>query len=121
MTEAIRTEPSVSEHSRSALARLTLSLEVAGGTEKVTYERRWPEAVSARAWCEEKVRTAPASATVLEIQVLEEVWGRRHSWDATADRHIPETLQLGVRTRAGEITWGARHEIAGASLRRPRD
>lgn len=120
MTEAIESEPHVSAHSRSALARVTLLVEVTDGTEKVTYERRWPEAASARAWCEEKVRTAPVGATVLEIQVLEEVWGRRHPWDATANRHIPETLQLGVKTRAGEITWGARHEIASDRPRRAR-
>jgi hypothetical protein len=120
MTEAVESEAHVSAHSRSALARLTLLLEGSGGTEKVTYERRWPEAASARAWCEEKVRTAPEGATVLEIQVLEEVWGRRHPWDATASRHIPETLQLGVRTRDGGITWGARHEIASDRPRRLR-
>jgi hypothetical protein len=120
MTEAIQTEPHVSEHSRSALARLTLLLEVTDGTEKVSYERRWPESAAARAWCEAKVREAPVGATVLEIQVLEEVWGRRHPWDATASRHIPETLQLGVKTRTGEITWGARHDIASDRPRRTR-
>jgi len=120
MTEAIESETPVSEHSRSALGRLTLLLEVTDGTEKVTYERRWPEAGSARAWCEQKVRTAPAGATVLEIRVLEEVWGRQHPWDATASRHIPQTLQLGVKTGEGEIIWGARHDIASGRARRTR-
>jgi len=110
MTEATQTR-AANGHSRSALGRLTLLVEVADGTEKVTYERRWPDAHAARQWCEEKVAQAQHTTAVLEIQVTEEVWGRRHAWEATANRHIPETLQLGVRTRTGTVTWGAAHAV----------
>lgn len=120
MTGTIQTEAHVGEQTRSALARLTLLVEVVDGTETVSYERRWAEAASARAWCEEKVRTAPVGASVLEIQVVEEVWGRRHRWDATASRHIPQTLQLGVKTRTGDITWGSRHPFTSDRPRRTR-
>jgi hypothetical protein len=48
---------------------------------------------------------------VLEIQVTGEVWGRRHAWEATASRHIPETLQLGLRTGTDTVTWGATHDV----------
>jgi hypothetical protein len=86
-------------------------VEVGDGTEKVTYERRWPDADAARRWCEEKVAEAERGTAVLEIQVTEEVWGHRHAWEATASRHIPETLQLGLRTRTGAVTWGAPHSV----------
>jgi hypothetical protein len=75
-------------------------VEVGDGTEKVTFERRWPDA-----------RSAEGTALV-EVQVTEEIWGRRHAWEATASRHVLETLQLGVRARDGRITWGAAHEVA---------
>ena len=107
------------QHARSALARLTLLFDAGDGSEKVTYERRWPHAHDARRWCEEKVGSAPANATVLEIQVTEEVWGRRHAWEATAQRHIPETLQLGMRSSAGTIAWGVPLEV-GSDLGRSR-
>lgn len=111
MTETSHAHRAQTGNSLSALWRLTLLVEVEGGTEKVTYERRWPEAGAARAWCEEKVRHAPEGTAFLEIQVTEEVWGRRHAWEATASRHIPQTLQLGVRTRFGTVTWGATHDV----------
>lgn len=113
MTETSHAERTQAGNPRSALGRLTLLVEVGDGTEKVTYERRWPDAGSARAWCEEKLCQAPEGTAVLEIQVTEEVWGRRHAWEAMASRHIPETLQLGLRTRSGTVTWGAAHEVGG--------
>ena len=113
MTETTQAHRAQAGHTRSALGRLTLLVEIADGTEKVTYERRWPDAGAARTWCEDKVRQAGEGASVLEIQVTEEVWGRRHPWEATASRHIPQTLQLGVRTRVGTVTWGTAHEVAG--------
>ena len=118
--EVIPEHSTGSSHSRSALGRVALLVEIGGGTEKVTYERRWPDARSARVWCEEKVRRAPDGTAVLEIQVTEEVWGRRHAWDATASRHIPETLQLGVRTREGSVTWGTPHDVGPEAPRRAR-
>jgi hypothetical protein len=117
VTEATQAR-AATEHARSALGRLTMLLEVGDDTEKVTYERRWPDAEAARRWCEEKVAEAPGGAAVLEIQVTEEVWGHRHAWEATPSRHIPQTLQLGLRTPTGAITWGAPHAmVAGRSAR----
>ena len=110
MIERTREHPTGSSHSRSALGRVTLLVEVGGGTEKVTYERRCTDAVAARAWCEQKLREAP-DAGVVEIRVTEEVWGRRHAWEALASRHIPETLQLGLRSGVGAVTWGATHPV----------
>jgi hypothetical protein len=112
MTETSQAPRTQAGHSRSALGRLTLLVEVGDGTEKVTYERRWAEASQARTWCEDKLHQAPEGTAVLEIQVTEEVWGRRHAWEATASRHIPQTLQLGVRTRFGTVTWGSAHDVA---------
>jgi hypothetical protein len=82
--------------------------------------RSLTETTRARHWCEEKIRQAPESAAVVEIQVTEEVWGRRHAWEATASRHIPETLQLGLRSRTGTITWGAPHQVGNDLGRRSR-
>lgn len=119
MTEALETHRLPSGHARSAVGRLTVVVETGDGTEKVTYERRWPDCESARAWCEEKVGDVSPGTAVLEIQVTEEVWGRRHAWEATASRHIPETLQLGLRTGTGTIIWGAAHEVgSGFGARR---
>src|SRR4051794_17666933 len=111
MTEISQEQRAPSGHSRSAVGRLTLIIEVDDGTEKVAYERRWPDARAARLWCEDKLRRAPEDAAVLEILVVEEVWGHRYAWEATASRHVPETLQLGLRTPAGTITWGAAHAV----------
>ena len=121
------------EQTRSALGRLTLLVEVTGGTETVIYERRLPDAASARRWCEDKVRRTAEGTSVLEIvvgarrrpgaleiQVIEEVWGRRHAWEATPSRHIPETLQLGLRTSAGAVTWSTPHQVGNDLGTRPR-
>jgi hypothetical protein len=121
MTETRHAQSLPSGHTRSAVGRLALLVEVGDGTEKVTFERRWPDAESARLWCEAKLHGAPASTAVLEIQVTEEVWGRRHAWEATASRHLPQTLQLGVRSPAGVVTWGSTLDVStdlGARRRR---
>jgi hypothetical protein len=107
MTETTHAHTAQGAHSRSAVGRLIMLVEVAGGTEKITYERRLPDARAARQWCEDKVRCAADGTAVLEIQVTEEVWGHRHAWEATASRHIPETLQLGLRGADDSIAWGA--------------
>jgi hypothetical protein len=111
VTETTHAPRPPGEHTRSAVGRLTLLVEVGDGTEKVSYERRWPDAAAARHWCEDKVVRASEGTAVLDIQVTEEVWGRRHAWEATASRYIPETLQLGLRASTGAVTWGARHEV----------
>jgi hypothetical protein len=104
MTEISTAEPGTAAQARSAVGRLILLVETGDGAEKVSYERRLADAPAARQWCEERLRRE-IDATVLEIQVTEEVWGHRHAWDATASAHIPETLQLGLRTGPGSISW----------------
>ena len=107
MNEATHAHPARDTHSRSAVGRVIMLVKVADGTERITYERRLADAGAARQWCEEKVQRAAEGATFLEIQVTEEVWGLRHAWEATASRHIPETLQLGLRADGGAIAWYA--------------
>ncbi|HEY0903086.1 MAG TPA: hypothetical protein VGE14_04285 [Marmoricola sp.] len=120
MTETTARHVLPGEQGRSALGRLALLVETPDGTEEVTYERRWHDAGAARAWCETKVRSAPAGSTVVELQVTEEVWGHLHPWDAMANRHIPQTLQLGIRQTNGTIIWGAPHEVGNLPPGRPR-
>jgi hypothetical protein len=108
-----------SGHTHSAVGRVTLLVDVdEGGSEKVTYERRWPDARAAREWCEQKLEDTAESASVLEIQVTEEVWGLRQAWEATPSRHVPQTLQLGMRAGPGRILWGAPHDVGASSSRR---
>jgi hypothetical protein len=118
VTETKQAHETTSGQSRSAVGRVTLLVEIGGGTETVSYERRLPDAEAARAWCEDKLRRTSGDTAVLDIQVTEEVWGRRHAWEATANRHIAETLQLGVRTTAGDVVWGAPHVVGAAGARR---
>jgi hypothetical protein len=92
---------------RSAMGRVIMLVDVADGSERITYECRLADAGAAREWCEQKVERATAGATFLEIQVTEEVWGLRHAWEATASRHVPETLQLGLRVDDGSVCWYA--------------
>jgi hypothetical protein len=111
MTEVTEASLSAGGHTRSAVGRLTVLVEMEDGTEKITYERRWSDLAAAREWCEQKVRGVSAGTAVLEIQVTGEVWGQRHAWEATASRHIPETLQLGLRTSTDTVIWGATHDV----------
>ena len=120
MIEVTREHPTGSSHSRSALGRVTLLVEIGGATEKITYERRCADAAAARDWCEQKLREAPEDVAVVEIQVTEEIWGRRHAWEALASRHIPETLQLGLRSAVGAVTWGATHPVGDDAGQRMR-
>jgi hypothetical protein len=55
---------------------------------------------------------------VLEIQVTEEVWGHANAWDATASKQVPVTLQLGLRTRDGEVVWGTPRGMGNEPSRR---
>ena len=80
MTETSRVQRTQGGYLRSAVGRLILLIESGDGTEKVTYERRWPNAESAREWCEDRIGQAPEGAAVLEIQVTAEIGGRRHAW-----------------------------------------
>jgi hypothetical protein len=89
----------------TALGRLQMRVPEDDGYEEVIVERRWPDMVAARAWCERTVsRTAP-DTTVLEIQVFEESWRHAKSWETTKTRPQAEVLQLGVVNEAGFVRW----------------
>ena len=119
MTETSHAQHTGSGHTHSAVGRVILLVDVdAGASEKVTYERRWADAQAAREWCEQKLAAIADATVVLEIQVTEEVWGLRQAWEATPSRHVPQTLQLGLRAGSGEITWGEPHDVGTGSTRR---
>jgi hypothetical protein len=107
VTDTTHAPPARDTHTRSAVGRVIMLVDVSDGTERITYERRLADAGAARQWCEEKVECAADGATFLEIQVTEEVWGLRHAWEATPSRHIPETLQLGLRGDGGTTSRDA--------------
>jgi hypothetical protein len=89
----------------TALGRLQLRVPEDDGYEEVIVERRWPDMVAARAWCERTVARAAAGTTVLEIQVFEESWHHAKSWETTKTRPQAEVLQLGVVNGAGFVRW----------------
>src|SRR3954449_5566681 len=89
----------------TALGRLQLRVPEDDGYEEVIVERRWPDMVAARAWCERTVARAVAGTTVLEIQVFEESWHHAKSWETTKTRPQAEVLQLGVVNTAGCVRW----------------
>jgi hypothetical protein len=89
----------------TALGRLQMRLPDEDGFEEVMVERRWQDMGSARAWCERTIRRAPATATILEIQVFEESWQHSRSWETTKTRPIAEVLQLGVVNDGRRVHW----------------
>ena len=105
----------------TALGRLQMRVPEDDGFEEVIIERRWPDMVAARAWCERTIGRAVAGTTVLEIQVFEESWRHARSWETTKSRPQAEVLQLGVVHSNGYVRWseprtmtaraGARHLI----------
>ena len=95
------------------------------GYEEVMIERRWPDMVAARAWCERIVRRAQPGTTILEIQVFEESWRHAKSWETTktrpAGRGAPARRGQHLRIRplvraAGDVPA---HRIAPPDLSRP--
>jgi hypothetical protein len=89
----------------TALGRLQMRVPEEDGFEEVMVERRWPDMLSARAWCERTVDRAPIGASILEIQVFEENWKHSRSWETTRTRPVAEALQLGVVTDGGLVRW----------------
>ena len=89
----------------TALGRLQMRIPDEDGFEDVLVERRWPDMVSARAWCERTVRRATPGTAILEIQVFEERWHHAKSWETTKTRPVAEALQLGVVNTAGFVRW----------------
>lgn len=89
----------------TALGRVQMRVPEEDGFEEVMVERRWPDMISARAWCRRSVERAPRGSTILEIQVFEESWRHARAWETTAPRPIAEVLQLGVVDDTGEVRW----------------
>jgi hypothetical protein len=89
----------------TALGRLQMRVPEDDGFEEVMIERRWPDMVAARAWCERIVGRAQPGTTILEIQVFEESWRHAKSWETTKTRPQAEVLQLGVVNTAGFVRW----------------
>lgn len=89
----------------TALGRLQMRVPDDDGYEEVVVERRWPDMVAARAWCERTVRRATPGTAILEIQVFEESWRHAKSWETTKSRPQAEVLQLGVVNTAGYVRW----------------
>lgn len=89
----------------TALGRLQMRVPEDDGYEEVIVERRWPDMVAARAWCERLVRRAVPGTTILEIQVFEESWRHAKSWETTKTRPQAEVLQLGVVNASGHVRW----------------
>jgi hypothetical protein len=89
----------------TALGRLQMRVPEDDGYEEVMVERRWPDMVSARAWCERTVSRAAPGTTILEIQVFQESWHHAKSWETTKSRPQADVLQLGVITSAGFVRW----------------
>ena len=89
----------------TALGRLQMRVPEDDGYEEVIVERRWPDMVAARAWCERTVSRAAPGTSVLEIQVFEESWRHAKSWETTKTRPQAEVLQLGVVNTAGFVRW----------------
>ena len=103
----------------TALGRLQMRVPEEDGFEDVVVERRWPDMLAARAWCERTVQRARPGTSILEVQVFEEAWRHSKSWETTKHRPIAEVLQLGMLAPDGAIRWteprsmtpraGARH------------
>lgn len=89
----------------TALGRVQMRVPEEDGFEEVMVERRWPDMISARAWCQRQVERALRGSTILEIQVFEESWKHARSWETTRTRPIAEVLQLGVVDNTGEVRW----------------
>ena len=89
----------------TALGRLQMRVPDDDGYEEIMVERRWPDMVAARAWCERTVRRAAPGTAILEIQVFQESWQHAKSWETTKSRPHAEVLQLGVVNPTGYVRW----------------
>jgi len=99
----------------TALGRLQMRVVEDDGYEEVMIERRWPDMVAARAWCERTIQRAAPGTTVLEIQVFQETWQHAKSWETTRTRPQAELLQLGVVNQSGLVRWSEPREMAPRS------
>jgi hypothetical protein len=91
----------------TALGRLYLRVTKLGMAEDVILERRWPDADSARAWCERIVHDRARPVELQEAQVYTERWRHPKSWETQPVRALPESVQDGRPDGAGGIAWTA--------------
>jgi hypothetical protein len=96
----------------TALGRLQMRVVEEDGYEEVMVERRWPDMVAARAWCERTIQRAAPGTTILEIQVFQESWQHTKSWETTRARPQADVLQLGVVNQAGYVRWSEPREMS---------
>ncbi|HEU4566596.1 MAG TPA: hypothetical protein VFR99_01085 [Marmoricola sp.] len=89
----------------TALGRLHLRVSREGVSEDVILERRWPDADSARAWCEKVVADPASPAQLQEAQVFTERWQHPKSWETRPVRALPDSVQDGRPDGAGGIVW----------------
>ena len=115
MEEAHATAAPSTAIGTTALGRLQMRVPDDDGYEEVLVERRWPDMVSARAWCERTVRRAAPGTAILEIQVFEESWHHAKSWETTKTRPVAEALQLGVVNTAGYVRWSQPRPMSSRS------
>lgn len=87
----------------TALGRLHLRVTKDGGPEDVILERRWPDPLSARVWCERVA--GDRGAELQEAHVVAERWHHPKSWEAHPVRAIPESVQHGLPDGVGGICW----------------
>ena len=102
----------------TALGRLEMRVPEEDGYEEVSVERRWPDMVAARSWCERIVRRAAPGTAILEIQVFEEHWRHAKSWETTGTRPVAQVLQLGVVNNAGFVHWSEPRAMTARSTAR---
>ena len=95
----------------TALGRLHLRVETEGVVEDVILERRWPDAASARDWCERVVADPAGTVVLQEAHVFTERWRHPRSWETEPVRAVAESDQAGAPGAAGGICWAAPAEV----------
>jgi hypothetical protein len=91
----------------TALGRLHLRVVRDGGAEDVILERRWPDATSARGWCEQVAADPGSGVQLQEAHVFTERWRHPRSWESQPVRAVPQSDQLGSPDAGGGICWSA--------------
>lgn len=96
----------------TALGRLHLRVHKDGAPQDVILERRWPDADSARAWCERVALDPVEPVEVQEAHVFTERWQHPKSWETKPVRALPESVQDGRPDGVGGIAWSAHKPVA---------
>lgn len=95
----------------TALGRLHLRVETDGVVEDVILERRWPDAASARDWCERVVADPVAVVALQEAHVFTEAWRHPRSWETEPVRAVAQSDQVGAPDALGGICWARPAEM----------